>query len=114
MTLITPGLEEARTDELLLSVHNSLSALRREITALTERVVAGEDVKNAELKSKGSDLSTALVNCQKLELTLAEVRQKRSRIAQGGYALDLDAAGVEVRCALGRLRTCASARTVSK
>ena len=112
MTLITPGLEEARTDELLLDVHNSLSDLRRELRALKERVEAGEDVKNAELRSRGSELGTALVNCHKLETTLAEVRQKRSRIAQGGYALDLDAAGVEVRCALGRLRTCASAGTV--
>lgn len=106
MTLITPGLEEARTDELLLSVHDSLSDLRREITALKERVAAGEDVKLAELKSRGTELNSALVNCQKLETTLAEVRQKRSQIAQGGYALDLDAARVEVRCALGRLRTC--------
>ena len=107
MTLITPGSEETRTDELLLSVHDSLSDLRREITAFKERAAAGEDVKNTELKSKGSELSTVLVSCQRLETTLAEFRQKRSRIAQGGYALDLDAARVEVRCALGRLRTCA-------
>ncbi|MFL4471516.1 hypothetical protein ACERZ8_17135 [Tateyamaria armeniaca] len=114
MTLITPGLEEARTDELLLSVHDSLSDLRREFQTLKERVEAGEDVKDTELRSKGSNLSNVLVSCQKLETTLAEVRQKRSRIAQGGYALDLDAAGVEVRCALGRLRTCASSRRVSE
>lgn len=114
MTLITPGLEEARTDELLLDVHNSLSDLRREFRALKERVEAGEDVKDTEFKSKGSNLSNVLVSCQKLETTLAEVRQKRSRIAQGGYALDLDAAGVEVRCALGRLRTCGGAGGVSE
>jgi len=114
MTLITPGLEEARTDELLLDVHNSLSDLRREFRALKERVEAGEDVKDTELRSKGSSLSTVLVSCQKLETTLAEVRKKRSRIAQGGYALDLDAAGVEVRCALGRLRTCGGAGNVSE
>lgn len=114
MTLITPGLEEARTDELLLEVHDSLRDLRREFRALKERVEAGEDVKNTELKSRGSELGTVLVNCQKLETTLAEVRQKRSRIAQGGYALDLDAARVEVRCALGRLRTCGRPRDVSE
>ncbi len=114
MTLITPGLEEARTDELLLDVHNSLRDLRREFRALKERVEAGEDVKNTEVRSKGTDLSSVLVNCQKLETTLAEVRQKRSRIAQGGYALDLDAAGVEVRCALARLRTCTGTRDVSE
>ena len=114
MTLITPGLEEARTDELLLDVHNSLSDLRREFRALKERVEAGEDVKNTEIRSKSTDLNSVLVNCQKLETTLAEVRQKRSRIAQGGYALDLDAARVEVRCALGRLRTCAGPRDVSE
>lgn len=114
MTLITPGLEEARTDELLLDVHNSLSDLRREFRALKERVEAGEDVKNTELKSKGSDLNSVLVSCQRLETTLAEVREKRSRIAQGGYALDLNAARVEVRCALGRLRTCGGSRDVSK
>ncbi len=114
MTLITPGLEEARTDELLLDVHNSLGDLRREFRALKERVEAGEDVSGTELKSKGTDLNTVLVSCQRLETTLAEVRQKRSRIAQGGYALDLDSAGVEVRCALARLRTCASAGRVSE
>lgn len=112
MTLITPGLEEARTDELLLSVHDSLSDLRREFQALKERVEAGEDVKNAELSAKKTKLSDVLVSCQKLEVSLAEVRNRRSRIAQGGYALDLDAAGIEVRCALGRLRTCAGARNV--
>jgi hypothetical protein len=112
MTLITPGSEEARADELLQSVHDSLSDLRREVTALKERVAAGEDVKTTEFRSKGADLNSALINCNRMEVAIAEVRQKRSRIAQGGYALDLDAARVEVRCALGRLRTCAGAGRV--
>ena len=112
MTLITPGHEDAHTDELLLSGQGSLRELRREFEALKERVQSGEDVKTTEFSSRRSKLSDVLVSCQKLETTLAEIRKKRSGIAQGGYALDLDAAGVEVRCALGRLRTCAGARTV--
>lgn len=113
MTLITPGHEDARTDELLLSIQDSLGDLRREFKALTERVEAGEDVKATEFNAKKSRLNDMVASCQKLETTLAEVRKKRSGIAQGGYALDLDAAGVEVRCALARLRTCCGARSVS-
>ncbi|MEL6808456.1 MAG: hypothetical protein AAFO97_11800 [Pseudomonadota bacterium] len=114
MTLITPGHDDARTDELLLSVQDSLRDLRREFEALKERVEAGEDVKTTEFNAPKSRLSDVVASCQKLETTLAEVRKKRSGIAQGGYALDLDAARVEVRCALGRLRTCAGARHVSE
>ena len=114
MTLITPGHEDARTDELLLSVQDSLGELRREFKILKERVAEGEDVKTTEFSSRRSRLNDVMVSCQRLETKLAEVRHKRSGIAQGGYALDLDAARVEVRCALGRLRTCAGARSVSE
>ncbi|MEM6371520.1 MAG: hypothetical protein AAF727_01910 [Pseudomonadota bacterium] len=114
MTLITPGHEDAQNDELMLSVQGSLRELRREFEALKERVQSGEDVKTTEFSAKKSRLNDVVASCQRLETTLAEARKRRSGIAQGGYALDLDAAGVEVRCALGRLRTCCGAGSVSE
>ena len=113
MTLITPGEDQARAEELLLEVHDSLRDLRRAFKTLKERVETGEDVKATEFKSKFSEMNTVLVNCHKLETNLAEARQKHSRIAQGGYALDLDLARAEVRCALGRLRACGGAGGIS-
>ncbi|MEO0400751.1 MAG: hypothetical protein AAF214_00085 [Pseudomonadota bacterium] len=114
MTLITPELEEARTEELFSSVQDSIGALRREFEALKERVEQGEDVKVTEIKSKLSEMNTVVINCQKLEGTLEQARHKHSRIAQGGYALDLVAAAAQVRCALGRIRPCCGADTVSE
>ncbi|WP_415403273.1 hypothetical protein [Tateyamaria sp. SN3-11] len=113
MTLITPGLEEARTEELFSSVQDSVRDLRQEFKTLKERVEQGEDVKVTEVKSKLSEVTTVMINCQKLETALADIRQKHSRIAQGGFALDLDAAKAEVRCALARVRPCCGTGEVS-
>ncbi|WP_299298107.1 hypothetical protein [uncultured Tateyamaria sp.] len=115
MTLNTPALDdEARAEELLLSVQDSLRDLRNAFKALKERADMGEDVKGAEIKSNFRDLGTVLVNCQKLETTLAEARQKRGSGGHGGAVLDLDAARAEVRCALGRIRACCRAGSVSE
>ncbi|MEL6621005.1 MAG: hypothetical protein AAFP16_19185 [Pseudomonadota bacterium] len=114
MSLITPEDEESRAEELLTDVQDSLRDLRSAFRALKERADAGEVLKNTEIKARFSELSTTLVNCHRLEMNLAEVRSKRSCIAQGGFALDLDAARAEVRCALGRLRPCCGAGEISE
>ena len=113
MTLITPGENEARTEELMLAVQNTLRDMRRTFETLKERVEAGEDVKGADVKSKLSELNTVLVNCHKLETNLADTRARRSQIVRGGYALDLDAARAEILCALARVRPCPRAEGVS-
>lgn len=114
MTLITPELEEARVEELFSSVQDSVRHLRHEFEALRERVAQGEDVKAAEIKSKISEMNSVMINCQKLEVSLADIRQKQSRIAQGGYAIDLDRARADIRCALARIRPCCGAGAVSE
>ena len=109
MTMITPGDEDARTEELMLEVQDTLREMRRAFKILKERVETGEDVKPTEVKSKLSELTTVLVNCHKLETSLADSRAKRSQIVRGGYALDFDEAKAEIRCALGRIRPCCRA-----
>ncbi|MEL6452032.1 MAG: hypothetical protein AAFQ19_12285 [Pseudomonadota bacterium] len=114
MTLITPGLEEARIEELFASMQDSVRTLRKEFQTLKERVEQGEDVKTADVKSKISEMNAVVINCNKLESSLEHIRHKQSRIAQGGYALDLASARSEVWCALGRLRACPGAKGVSE
>lgn len=109
MTLITPGDDEARADELMLSVEDSLGELRRQIKDLTKRVEAGEEVKATDVKATLSSLPATVATFHKLEVHLAEIRRQKSQIAQNGFALDLDFARAEVRCALGRLRSCCRA-----
>jgi len=113
MTLITPGDDEARADELMLSVEDSLGELRHQIKDLTKKIDAGEEVKATDVKATLKDLPSTLATFLKLEVQLAEIRRTRSQVAQGGYALDLDFAKAEVRCALGRLRSCCGAGEIS-
>ncbi|WP_299693178.1 hypothetical protein [uncultured Tateyamaria sp.] len=113
MTLITPDAEEARTDELLLSVQASLAEMRRHFQALTERADAGEEIKETEVNGHLASLTKAVFSVQKAEAQLGEVRKARTGIVQNGYAIDHDAARAEIRCALGRLRACCGAGAVS-
>ncbi len=113
MTLITPEAEEARTEELLLSVQASLAEMRRQFQALTERANTGEEIKETEVNGNLSALSKMVASAQKAETQLGELRKARSGIVQNGYAIDHDAARAEIRCALGRLRACCGAGAVS-
>ncbi|MEX0312230.1 MAG: hypothetical protein AB3N17_18500 [Tateyamaria sp.] len=113
MTLITPEAEEARSEELVSSMQASLAELRQTIQAFTEEAGAGEDLKETEVKRQLSSLTTLVVSLQGAEQKLDKFREARSGIAQNGYAFDLDLARAEVRCALGRLRACGGAGTVS-
>ncbi len=45
-------------------------------------------------------------NCMKTEVNLAEICNRNAGIVRGGYAMDMDAARVEIGCRLGRLRAC--------
>ena len=113
MTLITPDAEEARTEELLHSVQVALADMRRHFQALTERAETGEEIKETEVNSHLTSLTKAVVSVTKAEVQLGEIRKARTGIVQNGYAIDHDAARAEIRCALGRLRACCGAGTVS-
>ena len=113
MTLITPDTEEARTEELLLSVQASICELRNALKDLKERAESGEEVKNTDVRDKFKELGSVVGQCHTLETKLETIRSRHSKIAQGGYALDLDAARAEVCCALGRIRACCGAGEVS-
>ncbi|WP_299549340.1 hypothetical protein [uncultured Tateyamaria sp.] len=114
MTLITPGAEEARSDELVSSMQASLTDMRQQFEAFTRKAEAGEELKETEVNSQIAALKRLVVNLQGMENKLDDFRQARTGIAQNGYAFDLDLARAEVRCALGRLRTCGSAGAVSE
>ena len=114
MTLITPEAEEARNEELFSSMQDTLTKMRKQFQAFTEEAETGEDIKGTVVNGKLVDLSKLIVNLQGMEKKLDEFRQARSGIAQNGYALNLDFARAEVRCALGRLRTCGGTRAVSE
>jgi hypothetical protein len=112
MTLHTPGEQEARTTEALSAAHDEITSLRRAIATFTKKVKAGEDVTKTEARSAMSALSELMRNCIKLEVQIGELKSSRSDIAQGGYAIDHDAARAEIRCALGRVRLCCGAGAV--
>ncbi|APX11152.1 hypothetical protein [Tateyamaria omphalii] len=114
MTLITPEAEEARSEELVSSMQASLAELRRTIQALKERANAGEEFKETEVNGQLTSLSKLVVALQGAEQKLDKFRESRSGIAQNGYAFDLNIASAQVRCALGRLRTCGGTGTVSE
>ena len=114
MTLITPEAEEVRTEELVSSMQASLAELRQTIQAFTEEAGAGEDIKETELKRHLSPVTNIVTALQGLEAKLDKLRESKKGIAQNGYALNLDFARAEVRCALGRLRACGGTGAVSE
>ncbi|WP_299041148.1 hypothetical protein [uncultured Tateyamaria sp.] len=114
MALITPEAEEARSEELVSSMQASLAELRQTIQAFKEEAGAGEELKETEVKRHLTSLQTLVVSLQGAEQKLDKFREARSGIVQNGYALNLDFARAEVRCALGRLRACGGAGAVSE
>ncbi|WP_299614221.1 hypothetical protein [uncultured Tateyamaria sp.] len=114
MTLNTPEPAEARSEELVSSMRDTLKTMRQHFQAFIEEADAGEDVKETEVSKQLVALNRAIANLQGMEKKLDELRQARDGIVQNGYALNLDFARAEVRCALGRIRTCGGTRAVSE
>lgn len=114
MALITPEAEGDRSEELVSSMQDTLANMRKHFKAFTRKAEAGEDVKETEVNSQLVTLNKLIVNLEGMERKLDEFRQARTGIAQNGYAFDLDLARAEVRCALGRIRACGGAGTVSE
>ncbi|MEM8653624.1 MAG: hypothetical protein AAGF36_02685 [Pseudomonadota bacterium] len=113
MTVTTPEAREARNEELFSSMQDTLTKMRKHFKAFTEEAEAGEDVKETEVNKQLTALNRLVGNIEGMEKKLDEMRQARDGIVQNGYALNLDFAKLEVRCALGRLRDCQAAGSVS-
>ena len=107
MTLITPDGDVSNTQELLLSVTETVRDLRRELENLKNQVGAGEEVTATKVKSVATQMAAQIGLCHKLETNLAECRRKQAGIADGAdYAIDTDAVRASIRCNLDSLRRC--------
>ena len=106
MTLMTPEERISRTAELLQSVERSLHLLRKQAEDLRKQLQAGEDADLVNGSKRVAAVEGLVRTCQKVEQSLAEQHDRQAGIVRGGYALDLDAARLEIGCRLARLRTC--------
>lgn len=106
MTLITPEEHVSDTAELLQSLHVSIRRLRQQTEALRNSLASGEDADLGPASREVSVVEGLIRTCQKVEASLVEQYEKRSGIARGGYALDLEQARAEVGCRLALLRSC--------
>jgi len=106
MTLITPDERISRTADLLRSLEESLSNLRRQAEDLRRQIEAGEDADLAHGSKQVAQVEGLIRSCQKVEVNLADYHNIQAGIAQGGYALDLEEARFEIGCRLARLRAC--------
>ncbi|MDK3019276.1 hypothetical protein [Pseudodonghicola flavimaris] len=106
MILITPEERVSKTADLLRSLEQSVQELRQLTEGLKAEIEAGGA---ADIAARSRELEQAgrlIRSCQKVEECFVEQQQRKAGIARGGYALDLDAARLEVGCRLARLRTC--------
>lgn len=113
MDLITPEERVLRTEDLLVSVQNSIRALRKELEDLIQQIRSGEDADLSNGTKQVASAETLVRTCQKVEATLVEQSSRAVGIARGGYAIDLDQARFEIGCRLARLRNCKGAGGVS-
>ncbi|TDE40312.1 hypothetical protein [Antarcticimicrobium sediminis] len=113
MILITPEERNSDAAALLQSLKRSVQELRQIAEALKQEIEteggAGEAVRSKDLERAGQ----VIRSCQKVEECFVQEQHRKTGIAQGGYALDLDAARAEVGCRLGRLRACCDPGEVS-
>lgn len=114
MTLITPEDRVSKTADLLRSLQNSIQELRQKAEDLKAQIEAGEDVDLTGPKRQVDDVTKLIRSCQNVEERFVEHYHKQAGIVRGGYALDLDAARLEVGCRLARLRTCCGSGEVSE
>ncbi len=105
MIIKTPDPEVAQIEELLASVHASVTELRHEVNDLKNKVEAGEDVDDKNTRAKVTSLGAMVHLCQKVETQLVACKQQRGA-AFGGVTLDLEAARAEIGCRLARLAKC--------
>ncbi|GAA6177918.1 hypothetical protein [Sulfitobacter pacificus] len=112
MAIDTQDQDIARGSELLVSVHDAITDLRREIEGLTQQAQSENNMSETAAKQSLGKLKDLVMQCVKAENYLNECKSKQDGVARGGYALDLDRARVEIGCKLDRLRRCGRPRAV--
>ena len=114
MTMMTPEQEIADSEELLSSLKNAISELRREIECLKEQAMSGGEInETAAMKAIGK-VAGLVGTCAKVESYLNDCRNRQAGVARGGYALDLAKARDQIGSKLDRLRRCGGTGPVSK
>ncbi|MGR3617197.1 MAG: hypothetical protein ACU0BB_14290 [Paracoccaceae bacterium] len=106
MAKTTPEDRILRTDDLLVSLHQSLVNLRQQAEDLRESIKAGGEAAMAEKSKELGRADVVIRHCQKVEACLVEQRERQAGIVQGGHALDLERARFEIGCRLARIRRC--------
>ncbi|MEO0390489.1 MAG: hypothetical protein AAF218_06060 [Pseudomonadota bacterium] len=104
MIIKTPQTDTGLVEDLLQSLHRSVSELRREVEDLKTQIEAGEDAGIKETKARVAGLRAMIDACQKVETHIVDCKAKRG--GGGGVTLDLDAARAEIGCRLDRLARC--------
>lgn len=94
------GLKALRHDAAVL-----LTAVRRTLAELLERVIEGDAAVLRDVASKQMDLETALKRVFEAEQKYHE-RIERERGTAGGDDIDFDAIRDQIGCRLHRLRAC--------
>lgn len=114
MTLVTQEQDIERGAEILATLQDAITDLRREIEGLTTKAQSEGKLNETAAKQSLSKLRDIVTQCAKAETYLNECKSKQDGIARGGYALDLDRARVDIGCKLDRLRRCGRARRISE
>ena len=114
MTDKTEDQDVARGEDLLRALSEAVVGLRQEIEALAGELRRDGQLDEAGIKQALSKIRGLVTECGKAENFLNESTSKRSGIAHGGHALDLDRARVEIGCKLDRLRRCGRPRAISE
>ena len=112
MSLITTdtlAVDTQSTADLLKALQESIADLRQTTIALKKQIQNGETADLAGSAREIQAVDQLARNCMKTEVNLAEICSRNAGIVRGGYAVDMDAARVEVGCRLARLRTCGGA-----
>lgn len=108
-----PKTETARIEDLLNSVHDTVTDLREEVKELTTRLGDGEEATEKDTKAKVTRLAGVVDMCHKVELQLVSCKQKNGG-GPRGTAIDFDAARAEIGCRLARLAKQCDADRVSE
>ncbi|GAA6201102.1 hypothetical protein [Aquicoccus sp. SU-CL01552] len=106
MILITPEERISDAAALLRSLKRSVQELRDIAEALKQEIEIGGDASVAARSKELERAGQVIRSCQKVEECFVQEQHRKAGIAQGGYALDLEAARAEVGCRLARLRAC--------